>query len=349
MINRGLGVSLTSPTDDQVALDVVDRLEIEFDLETDPSPTEFLGDPDSPAIGPTSRHLIEVDDQIPQPESTRLFRPVSGLLQIYLDEVDCYQPLTTNQELALVERIRIGDITARQRLIESNLELVVKIARRQVGRGVGLLDLIQVGNLGLMHAIDKFDPGKSTNFQAYASLWIYQYIDRTIGDQANTVRIPTHIRDLWRRLTKARRSLSRRLQRPPTRLELAQSLGSTTKAVKHLFTINQPPVHLDAPLNDQSQFFFSDIITQVDNTHPQDQVLAELLKEDLDKTLSQVLTNREHQIIILRFGLGAQPKQTLAQIGQRFRLTRERIRQIEAKALKKLKKSSQIKKLRHYL
>jgi len=259
-------------------------------------------------------------------------------LDLYLKEIGNIPLLTAEQENELAERILIGDVEARKTMIVSNLRLVVNIAKKYVGRGVELTDLIAEGNLGLMTAVAKFDPKRGNRFSTYASCWIRQAISRAIADQGRTIRLPVHITDLVNKWLRVSRLLTQRLGRRPTVSEIAAEMGVSEDKVKHIAKLAQKPTSLETPINDPDEIELLDLLADMNVISPIDQIDQDLQWEEIEKLLSN-LRDREKEIIILRFGLHDDIPRTLEEIGTIFGLTRERVRQIEAEAIAKLRRA----------
>ena len=269
-------------------------------------------------------------------------------VKIYLHEIGRVPLLTPEQESELAARIAQGDEEAKRILNESNLRLVVSIAKRYVGRGLLFLDLIQEGNLGLIKAVEKFDSDKGYKFSTYATWWIRQAITRAIADQARTIRIPVHMVETINRLAKTERALVQELGRQPQADELAKELNMPVDKVREIMKVAMEPVSLESPVGEEEDSHLGDFIRDDDAPAPSDAATFTLLKEQLVDVLS-TLTPREEKVLRLRFGLDDGRARTLEEVGKEFNVTRERIRQIEAKALRKLRHPSRSKKLKDYL
>lgn len=269
-------------------------------------------------------------------------------VRMYLKEIGKVPLLTAEEEVDLAERMEAGDQEAKQRLAESNLRLVVSIAKRYVGRGMQFLDLIQEGNLGLIKAVEKFDYHKGFKFSTYATWWIRQAITRAIADQARTIRIPVHMVETINKLIRVSRQLLQELGRDPTPDELAKEMQMPVEKVREIMKISQEPVSLETPIGEEEDSHLGDFIPDDDIPAPADAAAFTLLKEQLMEVLD-TLTDREEKVLRLRFGLDDGRSRTLEEVGREFNVTRERIRQIEAKALRKLRHPSRSKKLRDYL
>jgi RNA polymerase primary sigma factor len=269
-------------------------------------------------------------------------------VRMYLKEIGRTRLLSTEEEIDLAQKIEQGDDDARQRLTEANLRLVVSIARRYAGRGMLFLDLIQEGNLGLMKAVEKFDYRKGFKFSTYATWWIRQAITRAIADQARTIRIPVHMVETINKLIRVSRQLLQDLGREPTPEEIAQTMELTVDRVREIQKIAQEPVSMETPIGEESDSHLGDFIEDPDASAPEDAAAYEMLKEQM-KDILDTLTDREENVLRLRFGLDDGRTRTLEEVGKVFGVTRERIRQIEAKALRKLRHPSRSKRLKDFL
>ncbi len=270
-------------------------------------------------------------------------------VRLYLREIGKIPLLKSDEELALAKRVVEGDREAKDKMAEANMRLVVSIAKRYVGRGLDLLDLIQEGNTGLLRAVEKFDPDKGFKFSTYATWWIRQAITRAIADQARTIRIPVHMFETINKLLRTQRRLTQELNREPTNQEIADAMEIDIDKVEHIMKIKQDITSLDASIRDEDEdSVLSDFIEDEDTITPEESATSQLLKEQVKDMLSS-LTDREQKIIKLRFGLEDGKSHTLEEVGQEFSVTRERIRQIEAKALGKLRKHRDAKKLHDYI
>lgn len=278
------------------------------------------------------------------PDGVSLADPI----RMYLKEIGKIPLLSTDEEIELAKRMENGDEEARKRLAEANLRLVVSIAKRYVGRGMQFLDLIQEGNLGLIKAVEKFDYRKGYKFSTYATWWIRQAITRAIADQARTIRIPVHMVETINRLIRASRQMVQELGREPTPEELARKLDMPVERVREIKKISQDPVSLETPIGEEEDSHLGDFIQDDNVMVPADQAAFTLLHEQLMESL-ETLSEREQQVLRLRFGLDDGRTRTLEEVGRVFHVTRERIRQIEAKALRKLRHPSRSKKLKDYL
>ena len=274
---------------------------------------------------------------------------VNDSVKIYLKEIGKYELLKPEEEPILAAKILEGDEEAKQRLINANLRLVVNIAKHYVGRGMLFLDLIQEGNLGLMKAVDKFDYTKGFKFSTYATWWIRQAITRAIADQARTIRIPVHMVETINKMTRVQRQLVQDLGRDPTAEEISEAMGGelTAKRIREIQRIALEPVSLETPIGEEDDSHLGDFIEDKENESPVDYTTKQLLREELN-TILKDLTDREERVLRLRYGLDDNRPRTLEEVGKEFGVTRERIRQIEAKAIKKLKHPNRRKKLGDY-
>lgn len=273
---------------------------------------------------------------------------INDPVRMYLKEIGRINLLTTDEEFEYAKLAEQGDEYAKRMLAESNLRLVVSIAKRYVGRGMLFLDLIQEGNIGLMKAVDKFDPTKGYKFSTYATWWIRQAITRAIADQARTIRVPVHMVETINKLARIQRQLTQELNREPTEDEIAKKLGVTVEKVREVYKISQDPVSLETPIGEEEDSHLGDFIKDERTMSPEEYATVELLKEELSNVLL-TLTDREEKVLRLRFGLDDGQCRTLEEVGQIFGVTRERIRQIEAKALRKLRHPSRSRKLKDFL
>ena len=273
---------------------------------------------------------------------------INDPVRMYLKEIGKINLLTSDEEYEFALQAEEGNEDAKRILAESNLRLVVSIAKRYVGRGMAFLDLIQEGNIGLMKAVDKFNPSKGYKFSTYATWWIRQAITRAIADQARTIRVPVHMVETINKLARVQRQLTQELNREPTEDELAKKLNITVEKVREVMKISQEPVSLETPIGEEDDSHLGDFVPDERMMSPEDYATAELLKEELDNVLL-TLTEREEKVLKLRFGLEDGQCRTLEEVGQIFGVTRERIRQIEAKALRKMRHPSRSKKLKDFL
>ncbi len=275
--------------------------------------------------------------------STKTDDPV----HLYLKEIGNYPLLTMDEEVELAKRIEEGDESAKRILAESNLRLVVSIAKRYVGRGLSFLDLIQEGNLGLIKAVDKFDYTKGFKFSTYATWWIRQAITRSIADQSRTIRIPVHMSEIINKTYRVSRNLLQELGREPTDQEIADEMDMPVEKVREVLKISADPISLDIPIGEEEDSHLGDFIKDENIVGPEDAASYSMLRDQIIKLLD-TLTEREQRVLILRFGLEDGRTRTLEEVGKEFNVTRERIRQIEAKALRKLRHPSRSKHLKGY-
>ncbi|MDK2855795.1 MAG: polymerase primary sigma factor [Bacillota bacterium] len=297
------------------------------------------GGPPEPLAEPVPEDL-----DLTVPEGVAIDDPV----RMYLKEIGRVPLLTPEEEIELAKRIEKGDLEAKRRLAEANLRLVVSIAKRYVGRGMLFLDLIQEGNLGLLKAVEKFDYRKGYKFSTYATWWIRQAITRAIADQARTIRIPVHMVETINRLVRVQRQLLQELGRDPLPEEIAEEMGIGVDRVREIMKIAQEPVSLETPIGEEEDSHLGDFIEDQEAPSPADAASFSLLREQLEEVL-ETLTPREKKVLRLRFGLEDGRARTLEEVGQTFGVTRERIRQIEAKALRKLRHPSRSKRLKDFL
>lgn len=272
-------------------------------------------------------------------------------VRLYLREIGKIPLLTPEEEADLAQRIVKGDKKAKDKMVESNMRLVVSIAKRYGGRGLDFLDLIQEGNTGLLRAVDKFDPEKGFKFSTYATWWVRQAITRAIADQARTIRIPVHMVETINKVLRTTRKLTSELNREPTNEEIAKALNMEPEKIDYVMKIKQDIASLDASVGrdgDDEDSVLGDFVEDEDRDRPEDSAANQILKEQLSEIIA-TLTDREQKIIRLRFGIGGERPHTLEEVGSEFDVTRERIRQIEAKALAKLRKNKDTKKLHEYL
>ena len=285
---------------------------------------------------------VEIDLTVPEGIS------IDDPVRMYLKEIGKVPLLSSEEEITLAKKIQEGDVYSRKKLTEANLRLVVSIAKRYVGRGMLFLDLIQEGNLGLIKAVEKFDYTKGYKFSTYATWWIRQAITRAIADQARTIRIPVHMVETINKLIRISRQMLQELGRDPLPEELAKEMGMTEEKVREIMKIAQEPVSLETPIGEEEDSHLGDFISDDDAPAPAEAAAFQLLKEQLVEVLG-TLTEREQKVLELRFGLYDGRARTLEEVGKEFNVTRERIRQIEAKALRKLRHPSRSKKLKDYL
>ncbi len=273
---------------------------------------------------------------------------INDPVRMYLKEIGKISLLSSDEELALSKRVEEGDEEAKRILAESNLRLVVSIAKRYVGRNLSFLDLIQEGNIGLMKAVDKFDASKGYKFSTYATWWIRQAITRAIADQAKTIRVPVHMVETINKLKRIQRQMTLELNREPTEEELAKKMGTTEEKVREIFKISQDPLSLETPIGEEDDSHLGDFLKDESSMSPEEYAINEVLKDEIEEVLC-TLTPREEEVLKLRFGLKGGTCHTLEEVGNMFGVTRERIRQIEAKALRKLRHPSRSRKLKDYL
>ncbi|WML54091.1 RNA polymerase sigma factor RpoD [Neobacillus sp. PS3-12] len=338
--------------------DIAERMS-NFELDSDQMDEfyEFLGDQGIELVGdsdeaedPDTKELEKEDDDefdlndLSVPPGVKINDPV----RMYLKEIGRVDLLSGEEEIKLAKRIEEGDEEAKRRLAEANLRLVVSIAKRYVGRGMLFLDLIQEGNMGLIKAVEKFDYNKGYKFSTYATWWIRQAITRAIADQARTIRIPVHMVETINKLIRVQRQLLQDLGREPTPEEIGEDMDLSPDKVREILKIAQEPVSLETPIGEEDDSHLGDFIEDQDATSPSEHAAYELLKEQLEDVLD-TLTDREENVLRLRFGLDDGRTRTLEEVGKVFGVTRERIRQIEAKALRKLRHPSRSKRLKDFL
>ena len=325
-----------------------DDLDLDIDDADDTPDLDFDGDFDM-MTGDTLHMYQEHDDK--ESESTQLGSNVkiNDPVKMYLKEIGRVELLNHDQEIELAKRILEGDEQAKKELAAANLRLVVSIAKRYVGRGMLFLDLIQEGNMGLIKAVEKFDYTKGFKFSTYATWWIRQAITRAIADQARTIRIPVHMVETINKLTRIQRQLIQELGREPSAEEIAEKMdGMTPEKVREIQKISLEPVSLETPIGEEDDSHLGDFIEDEGAMSPNDYAANELLKDELNDVLLE-LTDREEKVLRLRFGLDDGRTRTLEEVGREFNVTLERIRQIEAKALRKLKHPSRSKRLKDFL
>ncbi len=334
--------------------EIADRLS-SFELESDQMDEfyETLGNEGVELVSetdedPNTQQLAKEEEfdlnDLSVPPGVKINDPV----RMYLKEIGRVDLLSAEEEINLAKRIEDGDEEAKRRLAEANLRLVVSIAKRYVGRGMLFLDLIQEGNMGLIKAVEKFDYRKGYKFSTYATWWIRQAITRAIADQARTIRIPVHMVETINKLIRVQRQLLQDLGRDPSPEEIAEEMDLTPEKVREILKIAQEPVSLETPIGEEDDSHLGDFIEDQDATSPSDAAAYELLKEQLEDVLD-TLTDREENVLRLRFGLDDGRTRTLEEVGKVFGVTRERIRQIEAKALRKLRHPSRSKRLKDFL
>ena len=310
----------------------INVLKDDMDEEPDPDDLEEVEEVNLEEIDVTNIEGVNIDDPV----------------RMYLREIGKIPLLNYEEEIELAEKVLNGDEEAKQKLAESNLRLVVSIAKKYVGRGMLFLDLIQEGNMGLIKAVEKFDYTKGYKFSTYATWWIRQAITRAIADQARTIRIPVHMVETINKLIRTSRHLLQQLGREPTPEEIAKEMEIPVEKVLEIQKIAQDPVSLETPIGEEDDSHLGDFIQDEDSPAPQDSVAYTLLREQLEEVMS-TLTPREAKVLKLRFGLEDGKARTLEEVGKEFMVTRERIRQIEAKALRKLRHPSRSKKLKDYM
>ena len=333
--------------------------DMEFDADKMDKVLEFLENNGVDVLLPVIEDVVEEDDivldeteeeidlekiDLSVPEGIGIEDPV----RMYLKEIGKVPLLTAEEEIELAKRMEEGDQDAKKRLAEANLRLVVSIAKRYVGRGMLFLDLIQEGNLGLIKAVEKFDATKGFKFSTYATWWIRQAITRAIADQARTIRIPVHMVETINKVIRVNRQLLQELGHDPSPEETAEEMGMPVEKVREILKIAQEPVSLETPIGEEEDSHLGDFIPDEDASEPSEAASFTLLKEQLVDVLS-TLTPREEKVLRLRFGLDDGRARTLEEVGREFNVTRERIRQIEAKALRKLRHPSRSRKLKDYL
>ena len=326
--------------------------EFEFDAEQLEKLHERLDDQGITVVGDMDSELAKIDESATEENPEDLSVPegvsIDDHVRMYLKEIGKVPLLSPAEEHEYAKKMSEGDEVARQKLTEANLRLVVSIAKRYVGRGMLFLDLIQEGNLGLIKAVEKFDYTKGYKFSTYATWWIRQAITRAIADQARTIRIPVHMVETINKLIRVSRQLLQELGREPTPEEIAKEMNMSLEKVREIMKIAQEPVSLETPIGEEEDSHLGDFIPDDDAPAPSEAASFMLLKEQLMEVLSS-LTPREEKVLRLRFGLVDGRQRTLEEVGQEFNVTRERIRQIEAKALRKLRHPSRSKKLKDFL
>ena len=313
----------------------IDVLRITGDDEEEPDEDIILSEEDE----------VDVENiDLSVPDGVSIEDPV----RMYLKEIGKVPLLSADEEIELAKRMETGDQEAKKRLAEANLRLVVSIAKRYVGRGMLFLDLIQEGNLGLIKAVEKFDYRKGYKFSTYATWWIRQAITRAIADQARTIRVPVHMVETINKMARVQRQMTLELNREPSEEELAEKMGITVDKVREVMKISQDPVSLETPIGEEDDSHLGDFIKDERSMSPEEYATNEILKEEI-KNVLLTLQEREQEVLELRFGLVDGTSHTLEEVGKKFNVTRERIRQIEAKALRKLRHPSRAKKLKDFL
>ncbi|MCD7839695.1 MAG: RNA polymerase sigma factor RpoD [Erysipelotrichaceae bacterium] len=317
------------------------------DLDNDMPNLDFGGDFDMMTTDTADMYSSQAEEDDPNQLGSNV--KINDPVKMYLKEIGRVELLTHDEEIELAKRILEGDEEAKKKLAAANLRLVVSIAKRYVGRGMLFLDLIQEGNMGLIKAVEKFDYTKGFKFSTYATWWIRQAITRAIADQARTIRIPVHMVETINKLTRVQRQLVQELGREPTAEEIAELMdGMTPEKVREIQKISLEPVSLETPIGEEDDSHLGDFIEDEGAMSPDDYAANELLKDELNEVLLE-LTDREEKVLRLRFGLDDGRTRTLEEVGKEFNVTRERIRQIEAKALRKLKHPSHSKRLKDFL
>ncbi len=344
IIDHFKGVELSEDDYDRI-WETLEKNGIDILKMTPPSEDDMVPDDDVPPEEIENEEEVDVENvDLSVPDSVSIEDPV----RMYLKEIGKVPLLSAEEEVALAQRMEIGDQEAKNKLAEANLRLVVSIAKRYVGRGMLFLDLIQEGNLGLIKAVEKFDYRKGYKFSTYATWWIRQAITRAIADQARTIRIPVHMVETINKLIRVSRQLLQELGREPTPEEIAEEMKMPVEKVREILKISQEPVSLETPIGEEEDSHLGDFIQDDQVPVPADAAAFELLKEQLNEVLD-TLTEREQKVLRLRFGLDDGKARTLEEVGRQFNVTRERIRQIEAKALRKLRHPSRSRKLKDYL
>ena len=341
---------MASDLDDLEALETLDDLDnlddLDSDIDNDVADLDFGGDFDMLTGDTVNMYSNEEEDDSNQLGSNV---KINDPVKMYLKEIGRVELLSHDEEISLAKRILDGDEEAKKKLAAANLRLVVSIAKRYVGRGMLFLDLIQEGNMGLIKAVEKFDYTKGYKFSTYATWWIRQAITRAIADQARTIRIPVHMVETINKLTRVQRQLIQELGREPSAEEISEKMdGMTPEKVREIQKISLEPVSLETPIGEEDDSHLGDFIEDEGAMSPDDYAANELLKDELNEVLLE-LTDREEKVLRLRFGLDDGRTRTLEEVGKEFNVTRERIRQIEAKALRKLKHPSRSKRLKDFL
>ena len=318
---------------------ILGDIDIDFTQEKEPEPIDL----DDEADALEADADVDVDDLLAQ-EGFAMDDPV----RMYLKDIGKIDLLSAEREMELAERISLGDQSAKTKLVEANLRLVVSIAKRHVDKGMYFLDLIQEGNLGLMKAVEKFDYRKGYKFSTYATWWIRQSITRAIADQARTIRIPVHMVETIHKVSRTSKQLLQELGRDPTTDEIAERLAIPPERVREILKIAQDPVSLETPVGEEEDSHLGDFVEDTETPTPAENASRSMLQEQLAEVL-HTLTPREEEVIRLRYGLADGHSHTLEEVGSHFHITRERIRQIEAKALRKLRHPGRSKLLKDYL
>ena len=344
IIDHFKGIDLSEDDYDRI-WETLEKNGIDILKMTPPSEDDMEPDDDVPPEEIENEEEVDVENvDLSVPDSVSIEDPV----RMYLKEIGKVPLLSAEEEVELAKRMELGDQEAKNKLAEANLRLVVSIAKRYVGRGMLFLDLIQEGNLGLIKAVEKFDYRKGYKFSTYATWWIRQAITRAIADQARTIRIPVHMVETINKLIRVSRQLLQELGREPTPEEIAVEMNMPVEKVREILKISQEPVSLETPIGEEEDSHLGDFIQDDQVPVPADAAAFELLKEQLNEVLD-TLTEREQKVLRLRFGLDDGKARTLEEVGRQFNVTRERIRQIEAKALRKLRHPSRSRKLKDYL
>ena len=344
IIDHFKGIELSEDDYDRI-WETLEKNGIDILKMTSPSEDDMEPDDDVPPEEIEAEEEVDVENvDLSVPDSVSIEDPV----RMYLKEIGKVPLLSAEEEVELAKRMELGDQEAKNKLAEANLRLVVSIAKRYVGRGMLFLDLIQEGNLGLIKAVEKFDYRKGYKFSTYATWWIRQAITRAIADQARTIRIPVHMVETINKLIRVSRQLLQELGREPTPEEIAVEMNMPVEKVREILKISQEPVSLETPIGEEEDSHLGDFIQDDQVPVPADAAAFELLKEQLNEVLD-TLTEREQKVLRLRFGLDDGKARTLEEVGRQFNVTRERIRQIEAKALRKLRHPSRSRKLKDYL
>lgn len=291
--------------------------------------------------------LLENTDEDPEENYTVAEQEyMQDAVRLYLREASAYPLLTAEEEYEIAKKAREGDAEAKDKLICSNLRLVVSLAKHYLGRGIPFLDLIQYGNLGLMKAVEKFEYDKGYKFSTYATWWIRQSITRSIADSGRTIRLPVHMVEGINRMTRTQRTLFQELNREPTPEEIAERMGVPVEKILHYMSVNPVTVSMDMPVGDEEDTRLSDFIPDEDTPNPEGAVTEKMLYEELERVMDELLTEKEKQVLAMRFGMVDGEEHTLEEVGKVFGVTRERIRQIEHKALRKMSRSARAKGLR---